>query len=215
MEQKHNLQKLFLQQFTKELITNSRQNNISITPIAKEKPDENMVMRDFTPSLFQIGHPIVREKHLPIVPFTKPILAEKTKQPRVQEMTASPKPNAKLNVFPRPKGGIPLTQPAPGKPNMGKLNTVVADPRVESIECPGPNKNILVKKDGTIQRTMIILTEAEIKNIIKEFSQRTKIPLIGGTFKAALGEIILTAVTSEFVGSRFVVQKKNPFQQLI
>tara|TARA_Y100000034_G_C6754381_1_gene335556 strand:- start:187 stop:822 length:636 start_codon:yes stop_codon:yes gene_type:complete len=103
-----------------------------------------------------------------------------------------------------------IIKPTQGYPELGKLNTLISDAGIESVECFGPNKNILVKKGGRIQRTKIILTKEEIKQILRDFSQKTKIPLTKGTFKAALGNLILTAILSEFVGTKFILQKKNP-----
>lgn len=101
---------------------------------------------------------------------------------------------------------LPLTQQI--LPSMLKLNFLVADPSVSSIECPGPNKPLLVNKGGMIQATNILLTKDEVDNIIREFSEKTRIPLIQGTFKAVFGRLLVTAVISEFVGTRFIIQKR-------
>lgn len=108
------------------------------------------------------------------------------------------------------KAESPVSHPSKGYPDLGKLNSLIADPGVENIECPGPNKNLLVKKSGRVQKTSLLLTNIEIKKIIKDFSEKTKIPLVKGTFKAALGNLILTAIVSEFAGTKFILQKKTP-----
>ena len=96
-----------------------------------------------------------------------------------------------------------------------KLNFLIKDPAVTEIECTGSDQPLLVKKGGSIQRTRVKLSVEEIYQLISEFSQKTKIPVIEGTFKAALSNVILTAVLSEILGPRFILQKKNPFQQLV
>ncbi|MDP4039178.1 MAG: hypothetical protein Q8P57_01185 [Candidatus Pacearchaeota archaeon] len=96
-----------------------------------------------------------------------------------------------------------------------KLNFIIKDPAVTEIECRGADKPILVKKAGTIQRTQTSLTIEEINQILNDFSEKTKIPIIEGTFKAASGNLIMTAIISEILGPRFIIQKKNPFRQLM
>ena len=70
------------------------------------------------------------------------------------------------------------------------------------------NKPIIINKSGTILTTNITLSKNEIDSIIEEFSTKTRIPLIQGTFKALLGNLLITAVISEFVGTRFLIQKR-------
>jgi len=219
MKKELHLPEMFLRSFITELIKNTK-------PSAKEseedlfeeltEPDIRPMPAGMIPSQFQIKKPlrIVPKGSIPSISTTKPIIPGKIETP-ITQMEASPKPGSKLSNLPPQKPGVPITRLPPGSPDIGKLNLILADPRVESIECTGPSKNILVRKDGTIQRTNIILTKEEIKKIIDDFSKKTKIPLIGGTFKAAIGSVIMTAVISDFVGSRFIVQKRNPFQALM
>lgn len=101
------------------------------------------------------------------------------------------------------------------KPTAEKLNFLIKDPAVTEIECAGSEQPLLVKKAGTVQRTKVRLSIEEIYELIAEFSQKTRIPVIEGTFKAALSNLILTAILSETLGPRFILQKKNPFQELI
>lgn len=101
------------------------------------------------------------------------------------------------------------------RPTAEKLNFLIKDPAVTEIECIGSEQTLLVKKAGVVQKTHVKLSIEEIYQLIAEFSQKTKIPVIDGTIKAALNNLILTAVLSEILGPRFILQKKNPFQQLI
>ena len=93
---------------------------------------------------------------------------------------------------------------------LSKLNGMLADSGVQTIECPGPGKQILVCKSGVIQTTNFSLTLEEINKIMKEISEKTRIPLMSGVFKAAWDNYIITAVMSEFVGTRFIINKKAP-----
>lgn len=96
-----------------------------------------------------------------------------------------------------------------------KLNILIKDPYVNEIECNGADNPLIVKKSGITQNTQINLTIEEIYEIVAEFSQKTRIPVISGRIKAALNDLIITAVFSETLGPRFIIQKKRPFQDLI
>ncbi len=95
-----------------------------------------------------------------------------------------------------------------------RLNVLIKDPAVTEIECIGSDEALLVKKGGAIQKTRIKLSVEEIYQLIAEFSQKTKIPVIDGTLKTAVDNLILTAVLSEILGPKFILQKKNPFKPL-
>jgi len=109
----------------------------------------------------------------------------------------------------------PGLMPGPAVPeqiiisSMTKINTFLSDPAVQVIECPGPDKQILVYKSGVIQNTKIALTNEEINMVMKEISDKTKIPIISGVFKTAIGSMIITAVVSDFIGTRFMIQRKS------
>ncbi len=93
-----------------------------------------------------------------------------------------------------------------------RLNILIKDPAVTEIECTGSDEALLVKKGGVVQKTHIKLSVEEIYQLIAEFSQKTKIPVIDGTLKTAADNLILTAVLSEILGQKFILQKKNPFK---
>ncbi len=103
----------------------------------------------------------------------------------------------------------PIATPSPmaARLPLGRLMMFLSDPSVVGIECPGPGKNVLVYKFGAINTTSIVLSQEEIAEIMKTVSERTRIPLINGVFKAALDNIIVTAVISEFAGTRFHIDK--------
>ena len=55
--------------------------------------------------------------------------------------------------------------------------------------------------------TNLLLKKEEIDEIIKKFSEATKIPQNEGIFKAVVGKLILSAIISETIGSKFVIRK--------
>lgn len=96
-----------------------------------------------------------------------------------------------------------------------KLNAIIKDPYVNEIECLGTDHPLMVKKSGQTQKTQVNLSIDEIYELIAEFSQKTRIPIVNGRIKAALNDLIITAVLSETLGPRFIIQKKKPFHELI
>ena len=105
---------------------------------------------------------------------------------------------------------LPTQNVSQEKINLGKVTQFLLDPTVLSVECPGPNRNILVNRSGIMQTSGTSLTKEEIDNLLKEISNKTRIPIVEGLFKTAFQDLVLTAVVSNFVGSRFVIQKINP-----
>jgi len=223
-EEESLLATLFLQAFVKELIKHVEPKELPIVGEELEEIEEPRFreIKGMVPSQFKIK-PVTFEKHLHIVPkvssarVARQIMPTRAPRPMTQEMgrmKPSLKSGAPLEIWPRPQTGQPITRASPGLPEIGKLNALLLDPSVDGIECPGPSKNVLVRKAGMVQKTRITLNQEEIKKIIDDFSQKTRIPLIGGTFKAAYMNLIMTAVVSEYVGSRFIIQKKSPFHPL-
>jgi hypothetical protein len=47
--------------------------------------------------------------------------------------------------------------------------------------------------------TKIILSQGEIMQIINNYSQQARIPLVGGILKAAVGNLLISAIISELL----------------
>jgi len=84
---------------------------------------------------------------------------------------------------------------------------LLTDPSVQSIECPGFGRPVLLNKSGTIQVSNVLLNKEEIDNVMQVISKKTKVPITPGLFKAAFDNFLITAVISEYAGTRFVIQK--------
>ena len=120
----------------------------------------------------------------------------------------------KSQHFPEaPKPYVEETHMLHNIPMMDELKGFIIEPTIQSIECSGPDKPLILIKNGRTLSTGVKLSGEEINRVMKEFSLKTKIPLISGVFKAALGNFIVTAVISEYVGTRFLIEKRNPFYQ--
>jgi len=91
--------------------------------------------------------------------------------------------------------------------DLGQLNSLIQDPLVNIIECNGPDKEIIVGGTMGTRETNLKLKKEEIEGVIKTFSEKTKIPLEEGFFKVAFGRLILSAMHSETIGSKFIIKK--------
>jgi hypothetical protein len=91
---------------------------------------------------------------------------------------------------------------------LGKLQPYLVDRAIRTIECPGPGKPVILNKSGFVQTSPISLTSEEIDGIMKTISEKTKIPLTTGLFTGKINDLFISAVISEFAGTRFIIQKK-------
>ncbi len=168
--------------------------------ITKIKNKKIKPRKKFSLDLEQIRKPILhrmrivrKRKIRKLKPTTKkPIIQQPPiKKPQIKVLqTIKPEPHT------RPEGF-----------NLGKIEQLLKDKRIQSIECSGPEKNILVKKNNKINTTNILINQQEITEIINRFSQQAKIPVIGGILKAAVGDLVISAIVSKFIGSRFIINR--------
>jgi hypothetical protein len=213
-----NFKALFLLQFTKELIRSSetyRKLKIKkeVHSVVKEGEAREKERGELKPKRREIKE-IVKEK-------IKGDIKRATQLERegipLELATLSRPPPIRIRQRPKilriPELRLPPTvqhiRPIPTRKevDIGKLNPLVNDPLVRTIECNGPDEKIIV--GGTMGRkyTNIILGKEEIDEIIKRFSEETKIPLQEGVFKVAFGKLIISALISNIVGSKFIIQK--------
>jgi hypothetical protein len=96
----------------------------------------------------------------------------------------------------------------------GKLQPLLVDVTVTSIECPGADKTITIVRAGQVQGTRISLSQMEINGFLKKVSEKSHIPLVEGVFRAAVDNFVLNAVVSGVIGSRFVIKKQTPYSLL-
>ena len=91
--------------------------------------------------------------------------------------------------------------------DLGKLNPFMKDPNVSTVETEGENEIVYVT--GTMGRkpTETKLSKIEINEVINRFSKMAKIPKQNGLFKVVVGNLILTAMISEAVSPKFIIEK--------
>jgi hypothetical protein len=203
---KEDFKSRFIFEFTKQLIKNS-------APIEVLKFQQKMIESIVEPK--KIVHEEIRE----IVHETlQPIIKKKFSKDTFSEKTFYPKNLKGARLF-IPKINLPerfnYLKPTATNKNLdlGKLNPLLNDPLIKTIECQGEGTNILVRGSIGNKRTAIVLTEDEIKSIINKFSYESKIPVQEGFFKVVVGKYIIIAVYSEIVGSKFMIQKISSFQK--
>ena len=209
----HESRILFLKEFTKELIINSKINGEQFAEIKKEEFIETLISpAEKQPSVQTLSvetKPILRimpinqqipiKKRLlnPIMPVVKPIVIKPIMQPQVMQ-------EKKLFEV------EPLSSSLPSGFSLNKLDFFIQDPRVTIIECPGPKKFLLTRTAGRTEITKLSLNNQEIQSIIEKFANVAKIPIMSGLFKAAVGNLVITAVVSDIAGSRFIITKITP-----
>ena len=92
--------------------------------------------------------------------------------------------------------------------DLGRINLFIEDKTVSIIECPGPEKNIKVTKEGAVVETGVSLSDEEIKGILNKISSRSSVPL-GPVFNASIMGLTINAMISEIIGSRFTIKKQS------
>jgi len=141
--------------------------------------------------------------------------------PRHTKLATKPNPNFQLQHRPQrqqprrqfipPRFSQPKRfqqEPAVNQEEYGKITPLINDPSVQQIECAGAGKEVLVVRLGQKQITRITLTAGEISALVENISNKAHIPLLNGVFRAAVDHLLISAVISEMIGTRFVIKKQ-------
>lgn len=160
---KYNLRKIFLEEFTKELIRSAGKN-------APLKSD-------------QISEPIIEI----------PIAAEEERQ---------------IISIVSPQQIPSIEEPVQDNFDWGKVLPLMQDPSVTMVECPGPEKNLVVRQNNIHAATSFSLTKEEIRALIEKIESKTQTAVNEGILQAETLQATVTAVLSDYVGDRFIIQKK-------
>ncbi len=162
-----------------------------IVPLPRKEP-QSLGPPGFQESIIEKDKPLQPK---PLSPNTNPSINNAPKQP--QQIRNIP-----------PKIQIVPTNLFQNPPNYGKLNNIIRDPAVFYMDCPGPNKKILVTtRNGQKQQTNVMMNKEEIKMLLDNISAKTKIPLIQGVFRVSWDNFIINAIISDTIEPRFVMQK--------
>ena len=124
----------------------------------------------------------------------------------------------KKNEIPHSQSSKPVKHPGYKIPikkekyNLNTIRSILKDPIVFSLECPGENRPIIINRSGIITISNVILSKDEIDTMMKEISEKTRIPMQKGVFKALFEDFLVIAVLSDYIGTRFVIQKRQKGQ---
>jgi hypothetical protein len=222
--QKGNKSKEFIDEFTKEILKVKKKKHDD--RINKQKEDQRVKRAVEVGKLKQkfdsygetaqkapeklelaVQAPAVQPVQNVPQPQTAPMIIQKpSSNPQPQK---KPEPRIKPQNLPVTTIQIPPRLPElyPGEINFGKILFLVRDPLVTYIECPGEKKNLIIKRAGSTAKTQITLVDEEIKEIIKSFSEKARIPLVEGTLNARVANLEISAIVSESMPPSFILKR--------
>lgn len=201
----NDFKKIFLIKFTEELIRQSAKKDITklekIIELKEKRKREKLIPAKREPVFREQGElkksGVTFER---VFGKSKPVIRPVTKQIAKPSLFISePKLPSHLEYLkPIPTAGIEI--------DLWKLNPLIKDPAVRIIE---GNPDEKVKVTGTMgtRQTDIVLSKEDIDRIINKFSEIAKIPMTEGVYRVVAENLILSAIISEVIGSRFVIKK--------
>ncbi len=198
--------KYFLLKFTKELIkASSKESFFELKTILNKNQEEKQEKIEKPLTNLQT----TKNRHIKVNPF--PIIEKVKKIEKPPKLIKKP---IKRLVIPEYK--LPPTfqylRPVFTKTDidLGKLNPLIKDPMIREIQCNGPGKNIIVRGSMGEKNSNIILTKEEIDFILDTFSKKARIPVHEGVTKIIVGNLVLSAVISKVIESKFIIKKMLP-----
>lgn len=90
-----------------------------------------------------------------------------------------------------------------------RISVFLRDPFVSHVECKGPNTQLFVIKNGRPQATQMILTREQIDEFLIFISEKTRIPLYQGVFRATFEGSTINAVLSNSLDPTFIIKKNQ------
>jgi hypothetical protein len=200
----YSFKEIFLMAFTKELIRHSAKGEI--IELQKIIEEEAKKQKKETEK--------IKEKILPEIP-QKISLKEPLPEPEIKSRPRIIKPRVLRIPEPRLPLRFQYLRPYATKReiDLGKLNPLIKDPYVEVIEGNSPYENIVVAGGMGRKSTNIILSQEEMDDIVKKFSQESRIPVHIGIYKVVVGRLMLLAIVSEVINSKFIIKKLPYYSQ--
>lgn len=200
---------IFLLKFTEQLIKNSKGTELL-------RLEEIIRKKIGLPSLLQIPRQNIDERVREVLTKKPTKTFEEMKEP-TKRITPLPQNEQKFIslTVPRPKFQENVPSPVQENINFGKIDALTKDPNVKLIEFQ-ENQKIIVEGGMGRKFTGIELTQSEVKDLLNEFSSKTKIPLNNGVNKIALRNYLITAIVSEQGIKNFLIKKtfESPFINL-
>ncbi len=91
-----------------------------------------------------------------------------------------------------------------------KIFPLLRDPFISHIESLGPNTPLTIVKSGNSQTTNIVMSKEEIQEFLNYLSERSRIPLVEGVFRAMVDNLLVNAVVSDYIDPKFIIKKGFP-----
>jgi hypothetical protein len=210
----YSFKEIFLIEFTKELIRHSAKGEIiELKKIVEEETKKHKKEVEKLKEKISPKIPV----RIPVKPVAHPVTPP---VPAAPEFDIKPKlrvPKPRVLRIPEPR--LPLRfqylKPYATKKeiDLGKLNPLIQDPLVEIIEGNSPYENIVVVGGMGRKPTDIILSQEEMDDIVKKFSEESKIPVHIGIYKVVVGRLMILAIVSEVINSKFIIKKLPYYSQ--
>lgn len=171
-------------------------------------PNKAVILKVFTKELILNSIPGLKEK-----------IKERIKTGRkIKELASSEVFKTSLihpvpTILPPPElPSKPISPPTPtfaeiAGINFGKLTPFIQNPAINMIECPGENKNIIIRTYNIRRPTPIILSKDEMQDLVLQFSKKAKVPFIDGLFRAWIDKYLISALISNKQTQNFIIQK--------
>lgn len=104
---------------------------------------------------------------------------------------------------------ITSRRPQQAPPKMNTIDQWLTNQAIESVECTGPDQNLIIKRNGSITQSQTRLNQKEIGDIVQELASRSHASFEEGVLKGETKGWSVIGVVSEFGGNRFLLQKKK------
>ncbi len=212
----------FLNNFTNEILA-----------IVKHKKDSELRAREARERInterevVRLSRKYIKPKKIvePIIPISEDIMKpisdeEEIKKEVLKKPESRHKPVERpftRPISPRPpqhQRPMPIYKPTPSIAalhqtpfDLRKIQVLIEDKEVTSIECQGEDKELIIKKRGQLMKTEIKLKKEDIAEVIRQFSERARIPLIEGLLRARVEDLQISAVVSNVASSRFIITR--------
>lgn len=190
----------FLLTFTKELILHSTTRDITklqkiIDLKERRKERKFQIKKEFREEIKRAVPEIISKQR------TQEKIISAIVQPITRQALSIPEPKLPLHLeYLKP---VPTNIP---EIDLSKLNPLIKDRAVRIIEVNPDEKVVVMGTMGT-KPTDIILNKEDISRVINKFSELSKIPTEEGIYRVVVGNLILSAIISEVVGSKFIIKK--------
>jgi hypothetical protein len=146
----------------------------------------------------------------PLPPPPRPAARPPEAEAFAPQIRPIPEPTPLAIQPPRPMARPVIIRPVAGaapKLDLNRLNSLIADDTITTIQCDGANLPLKIIKERRTEEIDLVLSEEEIRNIIRAFSAASGQPVTEPIFTALANSLQISAQISVFQGTKFVIKK--------